>query len=146
MPDGWLGIVLGSKIFINFTKYAFDECIRRLKAEIIAVSGVKGSMTPAKPPPTPSSHIERSSPLPVISIQNDYKKWTEADVKIWLDKNNACQDIKNFFKNFNGEMLFQTFLLKKEAPEYFYKAISQDYKVPFDEIIKFTLKLDSVFS
>ncbi len=36
-PDGWLGIILGSKIFVNFTRYEFNECIRRLKVELDAV-------------------------------------------------------------------------------------------------------------
>ena len=31
---GWLGIVIGDKIFINFTKYAYDECVRRLTKEL----------------------------------------------------------------------------------------------------------------
>ena len=31
---GWLGIIMSDKIFVNFTKYEFDECIRRLKNEI----------------------------------------------------------------------------------------------------------------
>jgi hypothetical protein len=31
---GWLGIMMGDKIFINFMKYEFSECVRRLKAEI----------------------------------------------------------------------------------------------------------------
>ena len=31
---GWLGIIMGDKIFINFMKYGFDECIRRLKNEV----------------------------------------------------------------------------------------------------------------
>ena len=35
--DGWLGIILGSKIFVHFMKYDFEECIRRLKAEIDAL-------------------------------------------------------------------------------------------------------------
>ena len=31
---GWLGLIIGDKIFVNFTKYSFDESIRRLKNEI----------------------------------------------------------------------------------------------------------------
>jgi hypothetical protein len=33
-PDGWLGIILGSKIYVNFTRYPFDDCMRRLKSEL----------------------------------------------------------------------------------------------------------------
>ena len=34
IPDGWLGVILGSKIFIDFTKYSFEECFKRLYREI----------------------------------------------------------------------------------------------------------------
>lgn len=34
VPDGWLGLILGAKIFINFSKYEFDECMRKLRNEI----------------------------------------------------------------------------------------------------------------
>ena len=33
-PDGWLAIILGSKIFIDFTKYSFEESFNRLMKEI----------------------------------------------------------------------------------------------------------------
>ena len=33
-PDGWLGIILGLKIFIDFTKYEITECFKRLEKEI----------------------------------------------------------------------------------------------------------------
>ena len=33
-PDGWLGIILGSKIFIDFLKYEITECFKRLDKEI----------------------------------------------------------------------------------------------------------------
>jgi hypothetical protein len=34
VPDGWLGIILGSKIYVDFSKNQFDECMRKLKFEI----------------------------------------------------------------------------------------------------------------
>ena len=33
-PDGWLGMILGSKIFVDFTKYDMEESMRRLRHEI----------------------------------------------------------------------------------------------------------------
>jgi hypothetical protein len=41
VPDGWLGIILGSKIYVNFTKNAFDECMRKLIFEIEHHAGQK---------------------------------------------------------------------------------------------------------
>ena len=46
--QGWLGIIMGDKIFVNFTKYGFDECMRRLRKELISVSS----------PPSSSSTIQ----------------------------------------------------------------------------------------
>jgi len=33
-PDGWLGMILGSKIFVDFFKYERDECLQRLRKEL----------------------------------------------------------------------------------------------------------------
>ena len=33
-PDGWLGFILGSKIYIDYTKYSFEECSSRLQKEL----------------------------------------------------------------------------------------------------------------
>ena len=40
-PDGWLGILLGAKIFIDFTKYTFDVSMEKLKREIMQSDGFK---------------------------------------------------------------------------------------------------------
>jgi hypothetical protein len=32
--DGWLGLIMGSKIFVYFTKYDYQECMRRLLKEL----------------------------------------------------------------------------------------------------------------
>ena len=47
---GWLGIIMGVKIFIDFTKYPFEESVRRLKKEINSVIGQKSE--PQQPPVT----------------------------------------------------------------------------------------------
>jgi hypothetical protein len=49
VPDGWLGIILGSKIFVNFSKYPFEECMRRLKFELQNVLGEKSPANETKP-------------------------------------------------------------------------------------------------
>jgi hypothetical protein len=153
-PDGWLGIILGSKIFINFTKYTFDECVKRLKTEISSLISSENPLHPPKstelvrltPKPVESSQAFIGSATGINHVQNQIQNWTETDVHTWLEKSNFCQELKIFFNKFNGEMLFQTIKLRKEAPEYFYRALSQEHKVPFDEIIKFTIKLDLVVS
>lgn len=40
-PDGWLGILLGARIFIDFTKYAFEVSMEKLRKEIMQGDGFK---------------------------------------------------------------------------------------------------------
>ncbi len=42
-PDGWLGIILGSKIFVDFCKYEWDECLRRVHKELEPYKTIKES-------------------------------------------------------------------------------------------------------
>jgi hypothetical protein len=32
--DGWLGFIIGDKIFVDFSKYSFEDSILRLKKQI----------------------------------------------------------------------------------------------------------------
>lgn len=50
---GWLGMVMGDKIFINFTKYKYDECIKKLQQEIRAIRAKSNPNLPM--PATPDS-------------------------------------------------------------------------------------------
>lgn len=35
--DGWLGLIMGARIFVDFTKYDYDECIRVRVLHIIQI-------------------------------------------------------------------------------------------------------------
>jgi hypothetical protein len=46
VPDGWLGLILGSKIYVDFTlvKYPFDESMDKLKGQLnLILEGSAGS-------------------------------------------------------------------------------------------------------
>ena len=38
VADGWLGLILGSKIYVNFTKYDWKVCMDKLVSEIKSIT------------------------------------------------------------------------------------------------------------
>ena len=44
-PDGWLGIIVGSKIYINFTKSNFEDSMKQLLQQISLVTEKRDSLT-----------------------------------------------------------------------------------------------------
>ena len=123
---------MGSKIFVNFTKYEFDECMRRLlvelkplKPEIEFPKILQPSIITNKNPPpeeTKQVEIKQVESKPVIS--NPIKDWTEKDVSNWITEKGIHPTIANNLRKCNGSILFELFLIKEEAPSYFYKAVS----------------------
>ncbi|RMZ96525.1 hypothetical protein BpHYR1_008771 [Brachionus plicatilis] len=117
-PDGWLGIILGTKIFVNFSKYPFDECIKRLKLEIDEQI-CEDKKIAAKSESVPNKINESDK-----SLEN----WTNEDVKEWLIESDIHVDIASQFNHFDGELLTQLIKVYKTSPEYFYSSINKDGK------------------
>eukprot|EP00457_Paulinella_chromatophora_P005212 gb/GEZN01005226.1/.p1 GENE.gb/GEZN01005226.1/~~gb/GEZN01005226.1/.p1 ORF type:complete len:544 (+),score=88.93 gb/GEZN01005226.1/:118-1749(+) len=69
-PTGWLGLVLGSKLWINFTQSSqFEEAYKNLKKQLVKVSAVTGSVDSKGGTDTPS-----------------VESWDEKEVGAWLQK------------------------------------------------------------
>ena len=76
-----LGLILGSKIFVNFTKYSFEECMLRLRKEIKNLLPESFELDKSNP-----KSILETKILPPLSILppppinkltiNHPKKWT----------------------------------------------------------------------
>ncbi len=131
MPDGWLGIILGSKIYINFTKYPLQECIKRLKDEVMSVE----------------TKIIKSV-VQNGSFQNksciDYTSWKESDVKNWAKNFDTL--IVDLIEGFDGKMLKHLHNIKINAPEYYYSTISHNKTVKLKSCVKFSLELEQLFN
>jgi len=90
-PDGWLGILLGAKLYYQFDEKNFEATF----ASLVKVLGTKGKLNPLK-----SSNKEESSvgPLALVSKENPISKWTVEDVTQWLEKNHLLQYKEKFVK------------------------------------------------
>jgi len=97
---GWLGFIMGGKIFVHFMKYDFDECMRRLRSEIdvyykVAVSNktLTQQMSSAK------------DTKPKEKRYSEVLKWTESQVREWFHTNEINMAIYEELKPCTGEML-----------------------------------------
>ena len=153
--DGWLGMIIGDKIYINFIKYDFIEAFRRLLHEIhmkvrasnnetttsLPIFG-KTSVRPLKTTPAPP-------PNPVTASNNNELdsiiKWSETDVKKWFNENNFNVKILKEMEPCDGDLLYQMHILQIEAPEFFYQSITKDKSVELRSALIFSKKLKELF-
>lgn len=73
-------------------------------------------------------------------------EWNNSDLSEWVQKQKFCESIVKFLKHFNGQILKQLYLVKLEAPEYFYKLISDNSKIAFEDVAQFVIKLNELFN
>jgi hypothetical protein len=133
-PDGWLGIILGSKIFVNFKKYPFEECMRRLMVELRPISEqpIKNEVFPT------TTNIIKPE-------QIDLKNWSVDDVQSWCSKYKFNSDIRKMVREFNGELLIQLNEIKKQSSDYFYTSISHNNKIDLISVVYFTNEFQKLF-
>jgi hypothetical protein len=135
-PDGWLGIILGAKMFVNFTKYSFEECSKRLQNEIGKI--VEGNSNKYQ-------KVNAKQTVGAPAITQNIESWSITQVNEWLNKNDTIDTIKETLKNFNGSMLSELNSIRSTAPDYFYEAISRNNTVDLFSIVKFSREFKTLF-
>lgn len=139
--------MLGSRIFIDFTKYEFSECIRRLLLEIdnYHKSEVGSTLTAVDKPSEETNKIETTT----NHIENDKVKkaedWTERDVKRWLKEKHINKLIVQNVSPCNGKILNQLYSIQCNAPEFFYKSITSNKVIQTKDIAVFSYELKLIF-
>jgi hypothetical protein len=111
---GWLGIMMGDKIFINFMKYEFSECVRRLKAEID--QHYKGSKQPVasagnQQPSDESSSSGPSSHTFSTPKTSSIQSWSAEKISEWFaNKVNLNQGIIQYIAGCDGTDIHQIYV------------------------------------
>lgn len=114
-PDGWLGIILGSKIYIDFTKYEFEDCMRRLKKEMVALFNKKYSFDSVE-----DTNALMSSVISSLTNQlNCETDWSEQDVDNWLKEKNFNEFIVDSVRPSDGKLLYTMYKMLETAPDSF---------------------------
>jgi hypothetical protein len=139
-PDGWLGIIFGSKIYIDFSIKTNDKAIDDLKNMIILndkVTPVSKSIRPI----SCQSVVNATMGLEKCSLNS----WSSDDVNKWLIEKRFDYRIKRQFQNCNGTKIVKFFSTKKEAPEYFYSSISKNGTIEICHVFEFIDELEKLF-
>ena len=125
---------MGDKIFVNYLKYDFDECMKRLKNELDNLH--KNSLN------SPSENLTINDKKSVqVSIT---EKSSEKDVEEWFRLENLSINIYNLLKPCNGEILKEYFLLKSNAPDYYYRTLEKTSDLR--SALLFSSKLNNIFA
>ena len=135
-PDGWLGIILGSKIFVNFTKYDYQECLKRVNHEIDKLLRPKTAIAPQAP---------GSKAIPSQSNLNSVQNWNQHQVEQWFKTKNFNELILKNILPSDGKSLKQLYEMLLNAPEFFYTSISSKGSVPTRDVLFFSNELKNLF-
>ena len=120
-PDGWLGLILGSKIYINFTKNDFDECIKRLIKEVIQLNKSIGD---AKGKRTLDNKIKQPIEKEVIQKLIKALSWSELDAENWIIDKKFHKEIVESLTPCDGELLYELYKMYIKIPGYFYSSLN----------------------
>ncbi|KAL9979651.1 hypothetical protein ACROYT_G017341 [Oculina patagonica] len=137
-PDGWLGFIVGSKFWIDFSeKHKLDSNADKLVREL----GNRGKITA-------QGNTVQAKPVNAIdaSRQSSISSWTLNDVKKWLKETRLRDRLDpNAVQRLDGPMLIRLQELRRESPEFFYSSVRTDFKLNnvFD-VLEFTDALEKL--
>jgi hypothetical protein len=133
--DGWLGFIIGDKIFVDFTKYTLDDSLNKLKSQI-KLNANKKELTNQQ---APVSNMEKP-----LSKSSEVVDWTNEQVEKWFIERNFI-DVFNELKPINAKVLNQLNQLQKFTPEFFYKSITKNHELNLLLVASFASSLQELF-
>ena len=142
-PDGWLGMIVGTKLWIDFqSKHVIEEGLRKLTREL------RGRGKNAEETDESVEPVVRPVDANVVATQpsvSAVSEWTNKEVKQWLEEiglENVCrEDISEV----NGQTLIDLQHLRGECPEYFYKCLEQNLNLRnMVDVFKFRKELQEL--
>ena len=120
-PDGWLGIILGTRLWIDFRNdYKLSTSAEKLLKEL----GGRGLENQAKGGRV-NEHEENCGRLvqadtfEVVRIVD----WTASEVENWLKDIGLNEICKAVLPKMDGQTLINLHALRSECPDYFYKCL-----------------------
>lgn len=142
-------MIMGDKIFVNFMKYEFAECTRRLRNEVnqyykgakSVESGVKsGGSGPQDTPPLQSKKDSSVKTKEILT-------WDKKKCNEWMiEKNVSKIIIDKIGADCDGEVLDQFYQMKNSAPQFFYQTFFELADHDVCAMSKFASSLANLFS
>ena len=147
-PDGWLGFMLGTKIYIDFTKYEFQDCVERVKKELLMIKNQNSEPVINEQKSEMANELIGKPESSIILASNNIKSifnWSEADAEMWFNSKNMNASIKENFSPCDGRLLEQLYKMSIEVPEFFYTTLRTDTKASLKDIAYFSSELRLLF-
>ncbi|CAH1238555.1 Hypp5602 [Branchiostoma lanceolatum] len=140
-PDGWLGAILGAKLYFDFSaQHKFEDSIGKLTKEL----GQRGKTAQlVQKMQAVEVGAGGAGALPIMPpAKPRVLDWKQADVDKWIAQN---QLEKNVLRELTGPQLHFLQSLRGEAPEFFYQFITNKLKLAsLDQIMRFTSALNGL--
>ena len=140
---GWLGLVIGDKIFVDYIKHSFDESMRRLIFELEKIQQhiniTSSPLLKNTSAPTPGP------PQTIPEIKKQPNEMSELEIENWFNENNLNLKLFASLKPCNGATLEQLYLMRKDAPEFYFQTIKEILKNDISSLLSFSDKLNTLF-
>lgn len=148
-PDGWLGMILGAKLYFDFSgKYPFEKPWNGLMKELKGMgrlSVLENNALDKTDAPVASSSpaMFSSQPRRQSSVSSKLYQMNTEDVSNWLCslKLDGCVPS---FAQFDGKLLAQLKSMKNEAAEFYYHCLEKNLNMNLVEILTFTEGLEKL--
>ena len=142
--SGWLGILMGDRIFINFTKYSFDECIKRLKNEVdskrVAATVIVPSIYMTQPE-------VKSEQVLLDAVRPQIENMTQSQVQEWFETNKLDPLILTSLGGVcDGMVLKQIWEIKQRDPPFYDQSLKAIPNINFFSIVKYSAALERLFA
>nr|XP_054751810.1 uncharacterized protein LOC129257501 isoform X1 [Lytechinus pictus] len=150
-PDGWLGLILGSKFYMDFSGRLDQEeemvkLLREVQTHAPGTVKVAGASDPKS-----RTDVKKIKPVATqLSTKSDTTSkvldWSNEQVQDWL-KDTGLDKWRSSLQECDGTFLFSLHKLRLEAPEFFYSSIQDDQCLQkLSEIFRFTKALETVIN
>ena len=127
-PNGWLGMIVGTKLWIDFrNSYGVEAGVGKLLREL----GGRGRQNQGGDLTSDASqmgnaeqvqedNLSATAEVPVIS------SWTSHDVECWLKDIGLDEVCKTVLPRLDGQTLIHLYALRDECPDYFYRCLENN--------------------
>ncbi|XP_071102984.1 uncharacterized protein [Haliotis cracherodii] len=141
-PDGWLGMIKGTKLFFDFSgKYPYDQKLTDLAKEL-GEHGKMQQLIDEIDGETTIVPVVKTAPLAAARGQS-LADWSVKDVQNWLTKTGLKND--SLLRKMTGDDLMFLRDISHRAPEFYFNYLRTDLQLScFDDLKKFSRAVDKL--
>ncbi|CAF1096243.1 unnamed protein product [Adineta ricciae] len=148
--QGWLGIINGAKLHIDFSQLPFDEAFHLLVREIEAIRVSLGADKSSSANAMNIDHqISTTTMHSLWSYSHNVHDWSANDVIEWLNRE-KLEVFQQTLSYFTGATLWQLYKIKIDSPTDYYRMvevlISPTIPHRLFHILTFNAALENLFS